>query len=87
VQRPGTFRGQCAELCGRNHADMLAKVVAVEPDEFKTWLENKRREIDANNKAAAERRKQETQDTAAGDSPAEDKSPVESETPAQDEGP
>jgi cytochrome c oxidase subunit II len=91
VQEPGTFRGQCAELCGRNHADMLAKVVAVEPDQFKTWLENKRREIDANNKAAEERRKQETQDTAAGDSPTEDQEPTESETesqtPAQDEGP
>ena len=91
VQQPGTFRGQCAELCGRNHADMLAKVVAVEPDQFKTWLENKRREIDANNKAAEERRKQETQDTAAGDSPTEDQEPTESETesqtPAQDEGP
>jgi cytochrome c oxidase subunit 2 len=91
VKEPGTFRGQCAELCGRNHADMLAKVVAVEPDQFKTWLENKRREIDANNKAAEERRKQETQDTAAGDSPTEDQEPTESETesqtPAQDEGP
>jgi cytochrome c oxidase subunit 2 len=87
VQEPGTFRGQCAELCGRNHADMLARVVAVEPDEFKTWLENKRREIDANNKAAEERRKQEIQDTAAGDSPAEDKSATETETPAQDAGP
>jgi cytochrome c oxidase subunit 2 len=86
VQQPGTFRGQCAELCGRNHADMLAKVVAVEPDEFKTWLENKRREIDDNNKAAQQRREQEAQDTAAGDSPAEDKQPTDSETPAQDEG-
>ena len=24
LQRPGVYRGQCAELCGRNHADMLA---------------------------------------------------------------
>jgi cytochrome c oxidase subunit 2 len=82
VQEPGTFRGQCAELCGRNHADMLAKVVAVEPAEFKTWLTTKKAEIEANNKAAQQRREQEAKQTAAGDSPAEDKSPVDSETPA-----
>lgn len=86
IKEPGTFRGQCAELCGRNHADMLAKVVAIPPDEFKTWLETKKREIDANNKAAQERRAQEAQDTAAGDSPTEDESPAESETPAPQEG-
>ncbi|HWI08906.1 MAG TPA: cytochrome c oxidase subunit II [Solirubrobacteraceae bacterium] len=70
VQEPGSFRGQCAELCGRNHADMLAKVVAIEPDEFERWLENKKREIDANNKAAQERREAEAEDLAEGASPA-----------------
>lgn len=69
IDRPGTFRGQCAELCGRNHADMVAKVIAVEPDEFRTWLERKKREIDANNKAAQERREQESEDLAEGESP------------------
>ena len=82
VQRPGTFRGQCAELCGRNHADMLAKVVALEPAAFKTWLENKKREIDASNKAAQQRREEEAEDTQAGDSPAEDKSQTETESGA-----
>ena len=86
IREPGTFRGQCAELCGRNHADMLAKVVAVEPAEFKTWLETKRAEIDANNKAAQTRREKEAKDTAAGDSPTEDANPVDSETAAQGEG-
>lgn len=69
IAEPGTFRGQCAELCGRNHADMLAKVVALEPAEFKTWLESKKREITANNKAAQERRERESADLAAGESP------------------
>ena len=32
-----TFRGQCAELCGANHADMRAAVRAVTPDEFEDW--------------------------------------------------
>ena len=34
VPEEGTYRGQCAELCGSGHADMRAKVVAVSPDEF-----------------------------------------------------
>lgn len=87
IDRPGRFRGQCAELCGRNHADMLADVVAIEPDAFETWLETKKREIDANNKAAQERREQEARDAARGDSPAEDANPVEqSQDAAQGEG-
>ena len=69
VSEPGTFRGQCAELCGRNHADMVAKVVALEPAEFKAWLENKKREITANNKAAQVRREAEAKDVAEGESP------------------
>ena len=56
VPEPGVWRGQCAELCGRNHADMVAQVRAVEPDEFAAWLERKQSEIEANNKAALERR-------------------------------
>jgi cytochrome c oxidase subunit II len=86
IKEPGTFRGQCAELCGRNHADMVAQVVAIPPAQFKTWLANKRREIDANNKAAEKRRKQEAADTAAGNSPTEDKSPVETQAPGPNGG-
>ena len=54
VGEPGTFRGQCAELCGRNHADMVARVVAMAPAEFKQWLADKQRDIDAANKDAPE---------------------------------
>jgi cytochrome c oxidase subunit 2 len=86
IEQPGTFRGQCAELCGRNHADMLAKVVAVEPAEFKTWLATKKAEIEANNKAAQQRREQEAKDTAAGNSPTENANPLDSQTPAPGEG-
>jgi cytochrome c oxidase subunit 2 len=31
------FRGQCAELCGRNHANMVARVRAVTPEQYKAW--------------------------------------------------
>jgi cytochrome c oxidase subunit 2 len=72
IPEPGIFRGQCAELCGRNHADMVARVVAVEPAQFKRWLATKRREIDAANKAAEVRREAEAKETDAGASPVND---------------
>ena len=34
----GTYRGQCAELCGRDHAFMPVVVQVVEQAEFDTWL-------------------------------------------------
>jgi cytochrome c oxidase subunit 2 len=40
--KEGTYFGQCAELCGANHADMRAIVRAVPPDEFETWAEETR---------------------------------------------
>jgi len=45
VARPAVFRGQCAELCGRNHADMIAHVRAVPPDRYQAWLAGQQREI------------------------------------------
>lgn len=38
IDHPGTFNGQCAELCGENHADMRARVIALEPDKFQAWM-------------------------------------------------
>jgi cytochrome c oxidase subunit II len=37
ADRPGTFRGQCAELCGLQHARMAFEVVAVSPAELEAW--------------------------------------------------
>ncbi len=34
----GTFRGQCGEFCGIQHAHMKAVVEALPPDEFERWL-------------------------------------------------
>jgi cytochrome c oxidase subunit 2 len=36
--KPGLYRGQCAEFCGIQHAEMFAEVEVIEPDEFDTWL-------------------------------------------------
>jgi cytochrome c oxidase subunit II len=38
IQRPGTYRGQCAELCGKDHAFMPIVVRAVPRAEFESWL-------------------------------------------------
>jgi cytochrome c oxidase subunit 2 len=42
ADRPGIYRGQCAELCGLEHARMLATVEAMPKDEFDAWLEKQR---------------------------------------------
>lgn len=38
ARKPGTYRGQCAEFCGAQHALMAFFVVAVEPTEFEAWM-------------------------------------------------
>jgi cytochrome c oxidase subunit II len=43
VERPGTYRGQCAELCGVLHGDMLITVQVVTPEEFARWIEQKKK--------------------------------------------
>jgi cytochrome c oxidase subunit II len=37
---PGVYEGQCAELCGRNHANMFAKVRAVPFGEYQQWFDD-----------------------------------------------
>jgi cytochrome c oxidase subunit 2 len=41
---PGTYTGQCAELCGLEHANMLASVEVMPEAEFAAWLEQRRTE-------------------------------------------
>lgn len=38
----GTYRGQCAELCGRDHGFMPIVVKVVEQAEYETWLAEKK---------------------------------------------
>jgi cytochrome c oxidase subunit 2 len=38
IREPGVYRGQCAELCGKDHAFMPIVVRAVPRAEFDTWL-------------------------------------------------
>lgn len=38
AEETGTFRGQCAELCGKDHGYMPVVVEVVEPEAFAAWL-------------------------------------------------
>ena len=38
IKVPGTYRGQCAELCGKDHGFMPIVVKAVSKEEYKQWL-------------------------------------------------
>ncbi len=39
VDQPGTYRGQCAELCGKDHGFMPIVVIAKTPEEFDAWVQ------------------------------------------------
>ena len=47
IEKPGTYYGKCAELCGRGHGFMPIKVVAVEDEEFNQWIDQQKSEIAA----------------------------------------
>ncbi len=38
IEKPGVYRGQCAELCGKDHAFMPIVVEALPEAEFQEWL-------------------------------------------------
>jgi cytochrome c oxidase subunit 2 len=40
ADRPGIYAGQCTEFCGLSHANMRMEVVALDADDFQTWLDN-----------------------------------------------
>lgn len=39
ITKPGTYYGQCSELCGQGHGYMPIAVKAVSKEEFKAWVE------------------------------------------------
>ncbi len=43
ADRPGTFRSQCAEFCGLQHAKMGLVAVAEPDQQFRQWLDDQRR--------------------------------------------
>ena len=66
IAKPGVYKGQCAFLCGRLHARMLATVRAVPPAQFEAWLANQKRLIAQANQAAKVAREKLGAQTGAG---------------------
>ena len=58
AQEEGTYYGQCAELCGRNHANMYARVRAVPFEEYEQWYEETADAIEAAEDSAQEQREE-----------------------------
>jgi cytochrome c oxidase subunit 2 len=38
IEKPGTYRGQCAELCGKDHGFMPVVVIALPDNEYRDWV-------------------------------------------------
>jgi cytochrome c oxidase subunit 2 len=49
VDRVGTYEGQCAELCGLQHAMMLIAVDVRPPDQYASWVADQGRKLQAPN--------------------------------------
>lgn len=43
----GTFKGQCAQLCGMNHAAMTATIKVVSPAQYQAWLASQKQKLSA----------------------------------------
>ncbi len=45
ITEPGTYFGQCSELCGKDHAYMPIEIKAVSKEEFEAWVETAKEEF------------------------------------------
>jgi cytochrome c oxidase subunit II len=66
AEKEGIYRGQCAILCGRGHARMIATVKVVSVARFEEWLSNQKREIQQANSEAQKARQKLSSQTGAG---------------------
>lgn len=53
IEEPGTYRGQCKELCGKGHGFMPVVVDAVPEAKYKEWVAAKKEEMSAASADAA----------------------------------
>lgn len=53
IEKPGTYRGQCAELCGVNHGFMPIVVQAVNQPDFDKWVATQSKNQDQYNQLEA----------------------------------
>jgi cytochrome c oxidase subunit 2 len=58
ADKPGIYRGQCAQFCGTEHALMALAVVADPPDRYAAWAAAQRTNADESTDTLAQRGKQ-----------------------------
>lgn len=56
IPKEGIYKGQCAELCGENHADMRSVVEAVSPAKYQAFVANQQKELKAAQEGLAAQR-------------------------------
>lgn len=47
AENPGIYRGQCVELCGKDHGFMPIVIHAMDDGDYKQWVAAKKKEIEA----------------------------------------
>jgi cytochrome c oxidase subunit 2 len=52
------YDGQCAELCGRNHANMIGRVIGLRYPDYKAWVDRKAEQIKSAREQAAKSREE-----------------------------
>jgi cytochrome c oxidase subunit 2 len=57
IAKEGTYKGQCAELCGSGHADMRGVVKAVSPHRFRAFIARRKRNLRKAELGLAQQRK------------------------------
>jgi len=45
AERPGTYRGQCAELCGKDHGFMPIVVEVMDPGKYAAWVSEQKKNM------------------------------------------
>ncbi|HTZ85163.1 MAG TPA: cytochrome c oxidase subunit II [Solirubrobacteraceae bacterium] len=66
IEKPGIYKGQCAILCGRGHARMVAEVKAVPPAQFDEWLSYQKKLLKEANEDAKVARAKLSKQSGAG---------------------
>jgi len=53
IDKAGTYRGQCSQICGKEHGYMPIVVQALEPDKYAAWVKDMKAKMPAEQPAAA----------------------------------
>jgi cytochrome c oxidase subunit 2 len=60
------YKGQCAELCGRNHANMYGRVIGMRMADYKRWYANKVQQLKGAEETVADQQRKLLEQQSAG---------------------